>query len=71
MKWPLIVWTIYVTIFDGLRDSMMEMPNLIQINTGSSNIEIDTNEEYSFNCSIVQQRKENKSTIWYELHSTV
>ena len=66
MKWPLIVWTIYVTIFDGLRDSMMEMTNLIQINSGSSNMEIDTNEEYSFNYSIVQQRKGNKSTIWYD-----
>ena len=45
---------------------MMEMTNLIQINSGSSNMEIDTNEEYSFNYSIVQQRKGNKSTIWYD-----
>ena len=66
MKWPLIVWIIYVTIFDGLRDSMMEMTNLIQINSGLSNMEIDTNEEYSFTYSIVQQREENKSTIWYD-----
>ena len=51
MKWPLIVWIIYVIIFDGLRDGMMKMTNLIQINRGFSNMEIDTNEEYSFNYS--------------------
>ena len=43
------MWIICVTIFDGLRDSMMQMTNLIQINSGLSNMEIDTNEEYSFN----------------------
>ena len=42
-----------MTLLDGLRDSMMEMTNLIQINSGLSNMEIDTNEEYSFNYSIV------------------
>ena len=55
-----------MTIFDGLRDGMMKMTNLIQINRGSSNMEIDTNEEYSFNYSIVQRGEENKSTIWYD-----
>ena len=44
----------------------MKMSNLIQINRGFSNMEIDTNEEYSFNYSTVQQGEENKSTIWYD-----
>ena len=60
------MWIIYVTILDGVRYSMMEMTNLIQINSGLSNMQIDTNEEYSFTYSIVQQREENKSTIRYD-----
>ena len=44
----------------------MEMTNLTQINSGLSNMEIDTNEEYSFTYSIVQQREGNKSTIQYD-----
>ena len=71
MKWPLIVWIIHVIIFDGLRYKMMDMTNLIQINSGLSNMGSATNVENSFTYSIVQQMEKinmttNKSIIWYD-----
>ena len=62
MKCFLIVWISLVIIFDGLRYQMMDMTNLIQINSGLNNMEIATHVENSFNYSIVQQMgKMNKN----------
>ena len=71
MKWFLIVWISLVIIFDGLRYQMMDMINLMQINSGLYNMEIAIHVENSFNYSIVQQMEKinkttNKSIIRYD-----
>ena len=71
MKWPLIVWIIHVITFDGLRHKIMDRTNLIQINSGLSNMESATNIENSSTYSTVQQMEKtsrtiNKSIIWYD-----
>ena len=74
MKWFLIVWISLVIIFDVLRYQMMDMTNLIQINSGLNNMEIATHVENSFNYSIVQQMERinkttNKSIIQYDRYA--
>ena len=71
MKWFLIVWISLLIIFDGLRYHMMDMTNLIQINSRLNNMEMASHVGNSFNYSIVQQMERinkmtNKSIIWYD-----